>query len=192
VAVFEGISVINEKEQSPGVVLLTFLVFMQVLTLSMFMLLDQGGLQRQMGKNFFENAKEIMFAKSILNGLVLRFITKMNIQQVPCYESEKIFSSDQWLDSANGTVKKFCLNQNKTYRWQYGIESMVINPCQMIDGYPSHYFRITLQIFPITMRFADIILQATIAVPDKSAKVICQSNFYRTITSGLQSWRRLK
>lgn len=173
---------------SQGLILLSVLIYLTILSLLALGALEASALQMRMLNNI--KADHQLF---VCTDTALQQIKHKLMQFLPakCFIAEQ--SNRYYRDKNTAWWQAYActISTCKNYKTFYLIENLIEQPCYKIDPFPvgAKYYRITVQTNSNNQNYQTV-LQSTVLLPFIS-KQTCPTNQIKLHGGGQQSWRQI-
>ena len=171
-----------------GIVLITVLMFVSLISLLVMMNLMNSGLQRQMNANTRFTIRNFLVAQAGLE-IAYRALNagdRRCILLKPMSSYHLLMKTQMWWHSGIS-----CHSQFDHRKIQYVIEPLGVDSCATLDKVHSvQYYRITVRAESSNDDFAETILQGTVVYPYYFPMEKCEKG-KRELSGIWQSWRQL-
>lgn len=170
-----------EINESRGIILITVLLFLNILTLLGITLFQMAFLEERQAHAMWQRQVAESLSEQALRVAENKLHNMPTACQVPIAPLATILANLQSLQSCTGNLQ--------TFQYYYAVESLGIDPCAYIQ-LPSkkqmaNYYRITLLGVSGDIK---VVLQSTLIVPiDDDGGLSCRG-IERVVSAGRQSW----
>ena len=179
---------LHYHNKNNGVILLTVLIFMQILILLNWCVLERAWLSQKSSKNFMMQDKLQYSSKQILSEIELMLTTQTVGCMIPITNSiELVHKPLTWWQSAIT-----CSGNFQEFHYYYVVEPLIDDECAMIDetGITASYLRITLLIVSNSYT-PQLFLQSTSVKPSIKGMLYQCHRAQHRVQLGRQAWREL-
>jgi Tfp pilus assembly protein PilX len=177
----------RKTNNSSGMILISVLIFMTLITLLVTTGLGVGELQMRMSSNTQQQVQVFQVAQAGIKD-AFENLRHSNVScQIAIHSAYDLLTkSRSWWQSDISCHKKLA-----DYNYYYVVESLQINPClTFADSSAVQYWRITTRAERSDKNTAVTILQATIVLPAVSDE-LCEASKHQLLNVW-QSWRQLR
>lgn len=187
----------NHQQHQKGIVLITSLMLLLVMSLMAFSALENTQLSSKTGTFLLQHDRNFQIAETTLRNAEKLLKNNGNTWRPNCRYTQhdhNYFAKQTaawWLSNAT------CSIPNSLSSRRYVIEKLIDTPCAIIhtetknnteNGTGSSYFRMTVRTASNTGN-SPVILQSTYALPDDNINQCPQTP--RLVSAGRQSWREI-